>query len=111
MDNTDKLKEMFIKQRNLQQKLGNNNIVADTQYIKDMILALIDEATEALRETPWKPWKTNQTYNKTKFREEIIDIWHFLINLSIAADMTSTEVYEMFLKKNKLNQKRKMEGY
>ena len=108
----DKLHEMFMKQIALQEKLGvSKNIVGNQEYINVQSLALIDEVMEALRETPWKSWKTKQNFNQDKFKDELIDAWHFLINLSLASGMTSLEVYRRYLEKNKINHKRKEEGY
>jgi len=108
----DMLREMFLKQLDLQKKLGvSNEIVGNQEYINIQALALIDEIMEALRETPWKPWKKNQEFNQAKFKEELIDAWHFLINLSLSAGMTSLEVFERYLAKNKTNYNRVEENY
>jgi len=108
----DKLSDLFKIQMDLQIKLGNNKkVIWNQEYINNMSLALIDEILEALRETPWKPWKKQQSLNKERYKEEIIDAWNFLINLSLAAGMTSNEIYERFIDKNKINHKRKETGY
>jgi dimeric dUTPase (all-alpha-NTP-PPase superfamily) len=107
----ERLHGMFKKQIELQVKLGNNDLVGNQKFITEMTLAAVDELMEALRETPWKSWKKNQELNKEAFKEELIDVWHFLINLSLAAGMTSEEVYVRFLCKNKINENRKKEGY
>lgn len=99
---------MFKKQLSLQKKM---KVKFNQEYINTMTLAAIDELMESLRETPWKPWKKNQTFNKEKYKEELIDVWHFLINLSIASGMNYKEVCERFLNKNKVNFNRQNEGY
>ena len=103
------LEVMFQKQEQLQAKLKNN--VRSQEFISSMTLACIDELMEALRETPWKPWKKQQAFNEEKFKEELIDAWHFIINLSLASGMTSNELYQRFMEKNKTNFKRQNEGY
>ena len=103
------LEVMFQKQEQLQAKLKNN--VRSQEFISSMTLACIDELMEALRETPWKPWKKRQAFNEEKFKEELIDAWHFIINLSLASGMTSNELYQRFMEKNKTNFKRQNEGY
>ena len=105
------LKEMFAKQHKLQIKLGNDKYKHNETFIKNMTLAAIDELMEALRETPWKPWKKQQYYNKKLFQKELIDVWHFLINLSLASGMNYNDVYNKFIYKNKINLQRKKEGY
>jgi len=104
----DHLANMFQRQADLQDKLG---VKFDQEYISTMTLAAIDELMEALRETPWKPWKKKQKLNVDEFKEELIDVWHFLINLSIASGMDSYEVVARFTLKNNINKKRKDEGY
>lgn len=117
----DKLTYLFELQDNLQKKLGNFplkqqidvTIMHDTtnEYIRTQTLALIDELMEALRETPWKPWKKNQEYNEEQFQNELIDAWHFLINLTLASGMNSTTLFQKFISKNTKNHQRQDEGY
>ena len=105
----DRLTYLFKKQKSLQLKLKNK---INTQAFRTiMVLAAIDELTEALRETPWKPWKKQQKYNQEKFKEELIDVWHFLINLSLAAELSSNELFLRFKKKHKLNNLRQKQKY
>lgn len=103
------LDEMFDMQRRMQERLGSD--VNSQAYRTEMCLALVDETLEALRETPWKSWKKSATYNEDKFREELIDAWHFLINLSIASGMDAQSVYDMFCNKNSENHDRQRRGY
>jgi len=106
---TNFLVEMYNKQIDLQKRIGSN--FEDQQFIKDMTLAAIDELMEAIRETPWKPWKKTQEMNKENFKNEIIDVWHFVINLSISAGLSPKELYERFCEKNNENHKRQDRGY
>lgn len=85
--------------------------VMNQEYITMMTLACIDELLEALHETPWKPWKKNQAFSRELFCKELIDAWHFLINLSLAAGMTSDDIHQLYLNKNKINHSRHDEGY
>jgi len=111
MEKTDKLKEMFRKQAEFQTRLGNDAYLYSTPFIKDMILALNCEAMEALQEVPWKEWKRDQKFNTDRFKEEVIDIWHFLINISLAAGLDEDSLFKEFMKKNRKNIKRQREGY
>jgi len=79
--------------------------------IKNQILALVDESMEALREIPWKPWKVNLNIDLEKYRMELIDIFHFLINLFIFAGMSPIMIFKMFVKKNEINVQRQKDGY
>lgn len=111
MEKTNFLKEMFRKQGEFQTRLGNEAFLYSTPFIKDTILALTCEAMEALQETPWKEWKKNQDFHVDKLQEEIVDIWHFLINLSLAAGFDEDTLYKAFMKKNRKNFQRQEEGY
>jgi len=103
------LVEMYNKQIELQKRLGTK--FDDVQFIKDMTLAAVDELMEAIRETPWKPWKKQQEFNRENFKEEMIDVWHFVINLSIAAGLSPRELYERFCRKNAENHSRQDNNY
>jgi dimeric dUTPase (all-alpha-NTP-PPase superfamily) len=107
------LKLMFKKQEELQQRLGTFPLTNENkqEFINIQTLALLDEVHEALRETPWKPWKKNKLYNEQLFQEEIVDVWHFLINLTIASGLNHETIVEKFLNKNKENHKRQDGGY
>lgn len=105
-----RLKKLFDKQKLFQEKL-NNNYYKNQEYINIMTIAIIDELMEAIRETKWKPWKQQQQFNEENFKNELIDVWHFIINLTLASGMDANELYEKFCNKNKINHKRQKEGY
>lgn len=108
------LNEMFKKQVVLQERLNNfpfRNSKQRQEFINTQSLALIDEIMEAIRETPWKPWKKSAVYNEENFKEELIDCWHFLINLSLASGMSSKEVYKRYINKNRVNHERQDNNY
>ena len=109
----DRLDKLFMRQDVLQRRLGNFPLEphATQQFITTQSIALIDEVMEALRETPWKPWKKQQPYEQENFKEELVDAWHFLINLSLASGMNSNELFKRFIKKNKANHKRQDNDY
>ena len=119
----DKLDEIFNHQKQLQTRLGiyekiNKNDSMKQQYINQMILALHEEAVEIMRETAYKNpeympfgWKKGQQFNNEKFKEEIIDIIHFVMNLCIISGMDSDEIYNRYLNKNKENFIRQDDNY
>lgn len=111
----DKLDYLFMCQKRFQKKYDNRcfskDIIKRTSYIKDMSLALIDEIMEVIRETPWKPWKKHQPFNQDKIKSELIDAWHFIINLSIAVELSSNEIIKEYTKKHKINYMRQKKGY
>lgn len=119
----DKLNIVFNIQYKLQEYLGiykkiKNNKSMRQQYINQMILALHEESVEIMKETAYKNpnlvpfgWKKNQFENTEKFKEEIIDIFHFIINLSIISGMDAEELFKRYINKNKENIKRQKINY
>lgn len=119
----DKLNIMFNEQKKLQHDLGTidkyeHNFSAKQQYINQMILACQEELVEIMRETAYKNpdyvlfgWKKGQQFNRENYKNEIIDLWHFVMNLCIVVDMDADEFYELYCIKNKINHERKQNGY
>lgn len=101
----DKLDDLFVKQRMLQEKFENDldgmsNSVRQ-QYTKDNVLGLLDETHEILREVNWKNWKkTKKDVDVDRLKEELADAFHFFINLCLAWGFSAEEIYEAYLKKN-----------
>ena len=99
---------------------------ANTHAIVDEI----HEATDALGgikdgsgNAIWKYWKKDfGKYSFMKFSDlsesdqleckfEIIDMLHFFMNYAISIGMTSEEMYNMYMAKNKENRDRQQRGY
>ena len=108
-----RLEQVFQKQRELQTRFYGKvpDVETDVQYVKDMVLAMTDETFEALRETPWKPWKKSAVLDREAFKEELVDAWHFLVNLTLASGMDETEFFDRFCGKNEENHRRQDDGY
>lgn len=117
----DMLEQLFDKQIALQTKLNNfplKDEIARQEFININLLACLDELSEAMRETAWKNpkyikggWKTKQEYNQKLFQEEIVDLWHFVINLTLSSGMNAVDLYNGFIDKNKINHQRQKDGY
>ena len=116
----DKLKEIFELQTKLQERVAGdiNSLVHNQDYINLNLLACYDELGEIMRETAWKNpnkikygWKKGQELNKENFKEEIIDLWHFLINLTISSGMNEDELFNRYCSKNKENHNRQDNNY
>lgn len=115
----DKLDKIFELQKEFQQLLKIDIplhkfdvlLKRNIELIKNQILALFDEISEALREVPWKPWKENQYFNVIKFQIELIDVFHFLVNLFLLSGMNAEYTYILFLRKNAINRRRQKNGY
>ncbi len=97
----DMLESIFEMQSVFQESMGNN--VRSQEFINQMALALCAEVFEALGETPWKPWKKIQSSNIENYKNEIVDIMAFSINLVLSSGMTPQEFYHRFKEKNTVN--------
>ncbi|HET6591124.1 MAG TPA: dUTPase [Candidatus Nitrosocosmicus sp.] len=73
--------------------------------------ALLHETVELQRETDWKWWKSDKGVDHQKIVEEIIDLWHFLIQLSIEAGIDPDLLVTKYMQKNRENTKRQESGY
>lgn len=117
-DELDRLAEMFALQEQLQVEAYSNGLSprhfsdeGRIEFIKTNVLAATDELHEALGEVGWKPWATSRHINTDALRAELVDTWHFFMNLCIVAGMTPEDLYEGYLKKRKKNIQRQEEGY
>jgi hypothetical protein len=90
----------------------------------------IHEATDALGgikdgsgNAIWKRWKKDySSFENKKFSDlsesdqleckfEIVDMLHFFMNYATSIGMTSQEMYNMYMSKNKENRERQKRGY
>ena len=119
---TDRLSIMFDKQRKLQENFGifektKISPVMKQHFIDRMLLAIHEETVEIGRETMSKNkkmpfgWKQQCFMNEDKCKQEIIDLWHFTMNLWLIMGGTDEEFFEMYLKKNNINHTRQENGY
>ena len=95
----------------MQKRLGDDLNHYNQDYIEKMFISIVTELAEIIEETPWKPWKSSAKLNQDKMQEEIIDLWHFVINMTIASGLSPEKLYEIFYKKNCINHKRQENGY
>lgn len=109
---------MLAAQRELQETsmgyaFGQMTTTERVAYVKDMVLALSNELqAEVLGEVSWKSWTSGDPFiNVAAYKKELIDCVHFLMNLMLAVDMTADELYDGYLAKRAVNQRRQVEGY
>lgn len=112
----DRLHKMFELQRAMQEKnFGSDpyQLEGDTrlQFYKDMHIALVDELHEALGEMGWKPWATSKHFNEAAVQGELVDAFHFFMNLCMTAGMTPGMLFEKYQAKRAKNIKRQEDGY
>jgi len=115
----EEIEMVYLNEREFLESPSPNNIL-DIYEIKEpfdgyrifmLSSALVHEAIELQRETNWKWWKKEKSIDDQKIQEEIIDIWHFLLQLTIEAGIDSKKLMEIYLKKNKENLNRQEKGY
>ena len=119
----DRLIEMFNIQFKAQDTRGTWVKIKESeankqQFVNQMILAAIEECTEIMRESAYKNpeympfgWKEGQQWNTDSYKEEIVDLMHFVMNLFMSVGGTPEEFFELYKKKNSINLKRWANGY
>jgi dimeric dUTPase (all-alpha-NTP-PPase superfamily) len=116
----DRLEEMLKMQEVLQTKYNEFGMApreleghARMDYIRTMVLATEDELHEALRETDWKPWSKHpiKMINRENYKAELVDAWHFFMNLLLVANISADEFFNEYLRKNDINHDREDNGY
>jgi len=118
----DKLDIMFSMQKKLQDSLGIFEKIKNEEdkqaYINQMLLACFEEVTEIMKKTAYKNpeyvkfgWKKNQKWNLEVFKIEIVDLFHFMMNLCLATNITADEFYKIYCEKNLENYERQKRGY
>ncbi len=111
-----KLKEVFEMQRRLNEKI-NPDLYSEIkdpdvrrQRFLDFDLALRQEMSEAIDSLNWKWWKKD-TDDWDNIKVELVDMLHFWVSMCTVAGLEPDEVYDLYFKKHKLNEKRQDEGY
>ena len=111
----DKMDEIFELQEKLNSRIGvNMNEMNDddrAKWILNYIRAMQQELAELTDSVPWKWWAKYQDFDKQNAKVEIVDLFHFLISLAQVMGMSADDVYEAYLKKNKVNHNRQDAGY
>jgi dimeric dUTPase (all-alpha-NTP-PPase superfamily) len=108
----DKLDTIFKLQKNLEKMMNLDRYPKDTQgKISALCTAIIHEAVELQRNTNWKWWKKSIPFDEAEAREELIDIWHFVIQASLELNMTPDDILKEYQKKNQINRQRQIDGY
>ena len=79
--------------------------------VSALCTAIVHEAIELQRTTNWKWWKTPTKFNEAEAREELIDIWHFVVQASLELKLTPDEILKEYKRKNDINRDRQKNGY
>ena len=119
----DMLESLFQKQKELHQTIATYSTSNGSQYSKKFLslskeerisalcTAIIHEAVELQRLTNWKWWKKAIEFNEQQAKEELIDLWHFIVDASIELEMTPQDILDEYTKKNQINKDRQKNHY
>ncbi|MEM5645605.1 dUTPase [Bacillus cereus] len=114
----DKLTELFTLQSDLDNRIISKRNIEKSldEWVVGITLAMESEIDEIRREVNWKWWKNEKPIDKEALQGEVIDMWHFLISLSLKCDLSAEDVYRIYLEKNRENHARQggtslKEGY
>ncbi|MGB0415395.1 MAG: dUTPase [Coraliomargarita sp.] len=111
----DKLEEIFAQQDALNKRIGvdtdNMNDEEKAQWVLNYTRAMQQEIAELIDSVPWKWWAKYQEFDEQNAKVEVVDLFHFLISIAQVLGMTPEDVYEAYVKKNKVNHNRQDSGY
>ena len=112
--------EVFLRlQRDLQLEMKpvgrDPGDIEDPEEKIDFIVyhktALEAELQEALDEVGWKPWATSRHINRDAFLGELVDAFHFWMNLCLVVNASADEIGALYVAKRNKNIARQQAGY
>jgi len=108
----DRLDSIFALQKGLANMMNLDRYPKDSEgKVAALCTAIIHEAVELQRTTNWKWWKKPVSFNKDEAKEELIDIWHFVVQASLELGLTPKDILEEYKRKNEINRQRQQSGY
>jgi len=108
----DRLDSIFTLQKGLENMMNLKRYPSDVEgRIAALCTAIIHEAVELQRTTNWKWWKKPTKFNEEEAKEELIDIWHFVVQASLELKLTPDDIIEEYKRKNEINRDRQRNGY
>lgn len=117
----DRLSEMFDLQTKFNDRLvpsgmkrylsGKADPKDANKWLLNNTRAIIHEAVEVEEACLWKWWSRDKKIDWQNLRMEVVDLWHFLLSLTMFAGMDADKLYRLYLKKLKLNHRRLDGGY
>jgi dimeric dUTPase (all-alpha-NTP-PPase superfamily) len=108
----DTLEAIFSMQKELASMMDLSRYPGAAEgRVSALSTAIIHEAVELQRLTSWKWWKKPATFDREAAKEELIDIWHFVVQASIELGMSPADILAEYSRKNKVNRDRQNSGY
>lgn len=101
----DKLETIFEMQGALDRYIAEKRELnfTDEEWVQKKCLAMISEISELLCEVNFKWWKNPKELDYKAIKEEMVDILHFLVGMSVNVGMTAQEMFDIYYAKNKEN--------
>lgn len=104
----------FMEELGLKTKVKLDTHVGQ-DVVRGKIYWLVHELFEASEELKHKPWRRNPPHFTKKDREkfvlEIVDAWHFFLELCIVCGISPEELYSTYKYKMQVNRERQRDGY
>ena len=111
----DKFDEIFRMQDALNRRIGVSlpppSEEEKAKWILNYTRAMQQEMAELVDSVPWKWWAKYQKFDEQNARVEVVDLFHFLISLAQTLGMSAEDVFQAYVKKNKVNLERQDSGY
>lgn len=114
----DKLNKLFSLQSELDNRIISERNIKKSldEWVVGITIAMESEIDEIRREVNWKWWKNDKPIDKEALQGEVIDMWHFLISLSLKCGLSAEDIYLIYIEKNRENHARQggtslKEGY
>lgn len=107
----------FEIQQAMQREVFGNDVrlmppVVLAAWIKENVFWATDELHELIQEVPAaKPWANTETIHKDAAFGELIDHFHFMMNILDALGKTPRDLLDGYVKKQKRNVARQKSGY
>ena len=112
LNQMDSLEEIFSMQKELASMMDLSRYPKSVEgKVSVLSTAIVHEAVELQRLTDWKWWKRPVKLDTDAAKEELIDIWHFVVQASIELGMSPSDIVAEYVKKNKVNRERQNSGY
>lgn len=116
-------RELQIRMKQANPTQGGDPLAMSPEELAEFITwnhtALVVELGEMLQEVGWKPWATARYVNHPQAMQEMVDAWHFFLNILLGlAAMNNMPVWDMamqfddyYTEKNAKNLQRQVDGY
>lgn len=96
-------KEIYSRQKQFQELVGQNNTRSKEEFLKELILHLNDEAFEVLREINWKIHKLkSKNIDQKKLLIEMVDVIKYALSLPASWNFSAEEVEQAFIEKTEI---------